>query len=298
MDAFGHRPVLVREATALLAPRPGGTYVDGTLGLGGHAEAILEAAGGPCRLIGFEWDDDAAERAERRLARFGAAVTVARASYAELGRVLDNLGVRAVDGLLLDLGVSSLQLDDASRGFSFTKEGPLDLRMSRRIATTAADLLADLDEGELERLFRELGEEPRARAVARALGRLPRAERRAMTTTRLAQIVSRVAFRGRIHPATRVFQALRIAVNRELDNLQTVLRVADDYLAAPGGRIAVISFHSLEDRIVKHALREKAREGRLTVLTRKPVRPDADEVRENPRSRSAKLRAAERTEAV
>ncbi len=299
MSAPFHAPVMAREVVDFLRPRPGGVYVDGTLGLGGHAEAVLDAAAGQCRLIGLDWDEEAAALAEERLARFGSAVTVVRASCAELGPVLDNLGVRAVDGLLLDLGVSSLQLDDASRGFSFSKEGPLDMRMSRRTGRTAAELLADLDEGELERIFRQYGEEPRARAIARALGKLPRRERLALgTTTAFAAFVARIARGGRLHPATRAFQGLRIAVNRELENLQKALRTADVYLAAPGGRIAVISFHSLEDRIVKNALRDGAKAGRWTVLTKKPLGPGDDERRANPRSRSAKLRAAERTEAA
>jgi len=295
----GHRPVLLKEVLDHLQPGRGGVFVDGTLGLGGHAEAILEAGAGRVRLIGFEWDDEAAARAEARLAPFGPAVTVVRGSYADLGPALDKLGVRAVDGLLLDLGVSSLQFDDASRGFSFSKDGPLDMRMSRRAGPTAAALLSTLGERELEPIFRRYGEEPRARAIARALGRLKGArsprERGPLESTRaLATLVARYARGGRIHPATRVFQALRIAVNDELGNLQRALGIADKYLAAPGGRIAVISFHSLEDRIVKHAFRDGAKEGRWRLVTRKPVRPGPDEVRENPRSRSAKLRVAER----
>jgi 16S rRNA (cytosine1402-N4)-methyltransferase len=294
-----HRPVLLKEVLDHLEPGRGGVFVDGTLGLGGHAEAILGAGGGRVRLIGFEWDDEAADRAERRLAPFGPAVTVVRGNYADLGPVLDKLGVQAVDGLLLDLGVSSLQIDDASRGFSFSKDGPLDMRMSRRTARTAAALLSTLGERELEQIFRRYGEEPRARVIARALGRLKGArsprERSPLESTRaLATLVARHARGGRIHPATRVFQALRIAVNDELGNLQRALGAADKYLAAPGGRIAVISFHSLEDRIVKHAFRDRAKEGRWRLITRKPVRPGPDEVRENPRSRSAKLRVAER----
>jgi 16S rRNA (cytosine1402-N4)-methyltransferase len=253
--------------------------------------------GGRARLIGIEWDSEAASRAEARLARFGGAATVVRDSYARLPAILDNLRITAVDGLLLDLGVSSIQFDDPSRGFGFTRDGPLDMRMSGH-GETAEELLRRLGEGELVRLFREYGEERRARTIARALWRA-RGERSRgdvfRSTRALAGFIEGlIGRRERIHPATRVFQALRIAVNRELDNLKDLLAVADTSLAAPGGRIVAISFHSLEDRIVKTAFRGKAREGILRVLTKKPVRPSRDEVLANPRSRSAKLRAAER----
>jgi len=290
-----HIPVLLKEAMEQLRPRAGGVYVDGTLGLGGHAERLLELTGGKARLIGLEWDDQAADRATERLRRFGDAVTVVRENYANLPAVLDKLKVSAIDGLLLDLGVSSLQLDDPSRGFSFQHEGPLDMRMSARTPKSAADLLRGLGERDLEKILREYGEERRPRALARALWS---ARGEASRSTRaLAEFVARIGGRtGRIHPATRVFQALRIAVNRELENLQILLQRADTVLAAPGGRIVVISFHSLEDRIVKHAFRDMARSGGLKILTKKPVTPERGEVLANPRSRSAKLRAAERTE--
>ncbi|MBI4565098.1 MAG: 16S rRNA (cytosine(1402)-N(4))-methyltransferase RsmH [Planctomycetes bacterium] len=296
-----HRPVLLRETLEYLRPRPGGVYVDATLGLGGHAEAILRAAEGTARLIGVEWDDEAADRAEARLKEFGAAVTVVRRNFAELDAILDALDVRAVDGLLFDLGVSSLQLDDPSRGFSFMADAPLDMRMSRMTVRTAAALLSTLGERELEQVFRQYGEEPRARALARALGRLRKVRfaesaNPLRSTRALAAFVARHARRGRVHPATRVFQALRIAVNDELENLKKALRNVDTHMAAPGGRIVVISFHSLEDRIVKTAFRERARAGLVRVLTRKPIRPSAEEIEVNPRARSARLRAAERTE--
>ncbi len=281
-----------------LRPRPGGVYVDGTLGLGGHAEKLLELTGGQARLIGIEWDDQAAALAEQRLSRFGSAATVVRDSYVHLPLILEKLDITAVDGLLLDLGVSSLQFNDASRGFSFIGDAPLDMRMSSRIGRTAADLLKSLGEKELENLFRQYGEERKARAIARALwtARGNRSRGDLFESTRaLGEFIKGLVGRhGRIHPATRVFQALRIAVNSELDNVKAIVETADKYLKSPGGRIVVISFHSLEDRIVKHTLRAKAKEGIVKILTKKPLEAERDEVRANPRSRSAKLRAAER----
>jgi 16S rRNA (cytosine1402-N4)-methyltransferase len=294
-----HIPVLLEEVVGLLEPRPGGVYVDGTLGLGGHSERLLERAGAGARIVGIEWDDDAAARAEERLRRHGDAVTVVRDSYARLPMILEKLGIQAVDGILLDLGASSLQLNDPSRGFSFTHDGPLDMRMSSHVGRTAAELLESLGEKELETLFRQYGEERKARAIARAVCRVrgDRSRGEVLRSTRaLAEFISGLVGRqGRIHPATRVFQALRIAVNSELENVKRIVQTADKVLRAPGGRIVVISFHSLEDRIVKHTFREKARAGLLRLLTKKPVRPGREETRANPRARSAKLRAAERT---
>ena len=296
---MAHEPVLLKEAMELLRPRPGGVYVDGTLGLGGHAERLLELTGGQARLIGIEWDDQAAGLAEQRLARFGSAATVVRDSYVRLPSILEKLDITAIDGLLLDLGVSSLQFNDASRGFSFMGDAALDMRMSSRVGATAADLLKTLGEKDLEKLFREYGEERRARTIARALwkARGDRSRRDLFESTRaLGEFIEGLIGRhGRIHPATRVFQALRIAVNHELDNVKAILESADKYLKSPGGRLVVISFHSLEDRIVKHTLRAKAKEGLVGILTKKPLEAGRDEVRSNPRSRSAKLRAAERT---
>ncbi len=273
-----------------LSLRPGAVVVDGTLGLGGHAEALLERG---ARVIGFEWDDAAADRAAERLKRFGDAITIARANYADLVPILDKLNVQAIDGLILDLGVSSLQLDDASRGFSWRFDAPLDMRMSRMLLRrTAADVLSSLGERDLERIFRQYGEERRARALARELWSR-RGEIARWTTRELGDFVERLIGRhGRIHPATRVFQALRIEVNRELDNLQSLLTIADKPMR-DGGRLAVISFHSLEDRIVKHGLRGNPA---WRVLTKKPIRSARAEVLANPRSRSAKLRVAERVE--
>ncbi len=262
-------------------------YLDCTLGLGGHAEAILGAGG---RVVGIEWDDAAADRA---VARLGAAVPVVRDNYANLPTILEKLDLAVVDGFLLDLGASSLQFDTASRGFSLRREGPLDLRMSPRIRRTAGDLLRSLGEGDLERIFRDYGEEPRARRIARAV-----AEARGKpgsdilgTTRALAEFVERLIGRhGRTHPATRVFQALRIAVNDELENLKKFLDVFDKYLGS-GGRACVISFHSLEDRLVKRSFVAKTG---MRIVTKKPVRPSRAEVLANPRARSAKLRCIEK----
>jgi len=274
----------------LLGPRPGGVYVDGTLGLGGHAEAIQRAGG---RVVGIEWDDDAADRAAERL---GPSATVVRDSYANLPAILEKLNQPVVDGILLDLGASSLQLDTASRGFSFRLEGPLDMRMSPRGRGTAADLLRSCGERELERILRDYGEEPKARKIAAAVVR-SRGERGRdilETTRALGEFVERLVGRhGRTHPATRVFQALRIAVNDELGNLKKFLEVFDRYLRT-GARCCVISFHSLEDRLVKRAFRAKET---VKPVTKKPVRPARPEVLENPRARSAKLRCVERVAA-
>lgn len=284
-----HQPVLLNEVIALLRPRPGGLYVDGTLGLGGHAEAVAKTG---ARVLGVEWDDDSAARAAERL---GPSAEVVRDSYANLPAILESRNITVVDGILLDLGVSSPQFDTASRGFSFLREGPLDMRMSPRIQRTAADLLRTSGERELERIFREYGEEPRARRIAAAVveSRGNRGGDILGSTRVLAEFVERLIGRhGRIHPATRVFQALRIAVNDELGNLKKFLENFDKYLG-PGARCAIISFHSLEDRLVKWSFREKAKEG-LRIVTKKPVRAGREEVLQNPRSRSAKLRAVEK----
>jgi len=264
--------------------------VDATLGLGGHAEQIVNRGG---RVVGIEWDDDAAARAAERL---GPSVTIVRDSYANLPLILEKLKLAVVDGLLLDLGVSSLQFDTASRGFSFQREGPLDMRMSPQIPRTARELIQGSGERELESIFREFGEEPRARRIAAAIVRARGGTGGDIleSTRALGDFVERLLGRhGRIHPATRVFQALRIAVNGELENLKKFLEVFDKYLGS-GARCAVISFHSLEDRLVKRAFKEKAAGGGMRIVTKKPVRAAREEVLENPRARSAKLRVIEK----
>lgn len=290
----GHVPVLLDRVVEFLDPRPGRTIVDGTVGGGGHAEALLERG---ATVIGVDRDAAAIEHARARLGRFGDRFRTVRASFADFEAIFGQTERPQADGFLLDLGISSLQLDDPSRGFAFSSDGPLDMRMDVRDPRTAGDLLNALDEGELADLFRRYGEERRARRIARAIVRARKERRGAPWKTReLVDLILRAAPRqprSRVHPATRVFQALRIAVNRELDHLSAFLQAFDNYLRE-GGRVVVVSFHSLEDRLVKTAFRAKERAGRLRVLTRKPVRPDAAEIAANPRARSARLRAASR----
>ncbi len=264
--------------------------MDATVGLGGHAEAILERILPGGRLIGLDRDPEAIAVARRRLSRFQGAFQLVQADFAHLREVLQDLGIAQVQGVLMDLGVSALQLTSPHRGFSFSLPGPLDMRMDPSSPVTAADLVNRLSEPELADLLRRYGEEPFARRIARAIVR-----RRPIHTTQelreaVVQAVPRRAWPRRIDVATRTFQALRIAVNRELEALEQALPQAVEVLS-PGGRLVVISFHSLEDRIVKHFLR---RTGGLRVLTPKPVRPSREEVRHNPRARSARLRAAEK----
>jgi 16S rRNA (cytosine1402-N4)-methyltransferase len=285
--------VLVDEVVALLAPSRGGLFVDCTVGLGGHAAALLEA--GADRLLGLDRDAEALALAAARLAPWGDRVELVHADYRRLAEVLAARGIDRVAGVLADLGVSSFQLEAQGRGFSFRRDEPLDMRMDRSAGPTAADLLAAIDERELADVISRYGEERHARRIARAIVRA-RASGPIRTTGELAAVVRRAAGgrRGRIDPATRTFQALRIHVNRELEGLDAAVRAMAGALA-PGGRLAVIAFHSLEDRPVKHTLAALAREGRVRLLTRRPVRPGPAERARNPRARSARLRAAERT---
>ena len=282
----GHASVLLAESLELLAVKPGGLYVDGTVGLGGHAAAILEKSGPHGRLLGFDRDEQALAAAAERLAPFGARARLAHADYRDVPRAL---GPQKADGILLDLGVSSLQLDDPARGFSFRAEGPLDMRMDQSRGESAADVVNRTREDELADIIYRFGEERASRRIARAIVEARRLSR-LRTTTELAAVVRRAAGRGRpgLDPATRTFQALRIHVNRELDGLGAALRALASCLA-PGGRLAVIAFHSLEDREVKQTFRALGREG-FVVLTRRPIRPGLDEVGRNPRARSARLR--------
>ena len=288
-----HVPVLRAEVLALLQPGPGGRYLDATVGLGGHAEAILRASEPDGTLLGIDRDAEALETAARRLASFGQRVTLIRGRYEKLSVLVEDVG--AFDGVLFDLGASALQFDTAERGFSFGREGPLDMRMDRRAGDTAADLIARLPERELADLIFRWGEERGSRRIARAI---VEARRRApiATTTALAEVVARAIPRARwprhIHPATRTFQALRIAVNEELTELGRALEDAAALLR-PGGRLAAISFHSLEDRIVKQTWRRLEASGQVRILTKRPVAPGEAEVAANPRARSAKLRALE-----
>ena len=278
-----HDPVMVREVIGFLGGR--GTVVDMTLGAGGHAEALLAA--GVDRLVGVDRDPSALALARERLAGFGDRFRPIRARFSEIDEVAVD---GTVDGVLYDLGVSSMQLDRAERGFSFREDGPLDMRMGDE-GPTAADLVNNLPESELADLIFEYGQEPKSRRIANAIVRA-RSRSQIETTDQLTGIVVGAVGRrpGGPHPARRTFQALRIAVNRELEELAASLPQAADLLA-PGGRVVVIAYHSLEDRVAKHTFRD---DERLAILTKKPLQPSADEVRENPRARSAKLRAAER----
>ncbi len=292
-DDQAHIPVMADEVLACLAPVSGGLYVDATLGLGGHAAAILDVSAPAGRVIGFEWDAQAAGIARRRLAQYGDRLTVIPRSYAELDAALVEAGIAEVDGILVDLGVSSLQLDKRERGFSFQGNAPLDMRMDQRQGITAADLLARAREEELADIFYHYGEERQARRIAAYICE-KRGEEPIRTTARLAALVAKAVPKrfhpDKIHVATRVFQALRIAVNRELDNLHRLLTSGPNLLR-PGGRFCAISFHSLEDRMVKQAFQK---DDRLERISRKPVRPRPEEVRDNPRARSATLRCARR----
>lgn len=285
---------MVAEVISLLVPARGGVYVDCTAGLGGHTAALLDA--GASRVIALDRDPDALALARERLAAFEDRVEFVHSDYRQLGRALDDRGVTAVDGMLADLGVSSMQLDAEGRGFSFRRDEPLDMRMDRSQGLTLAELLLDVDEEDLANVIFQFGEERHSRRIARAIVR-ERSTRAIDTTGALADIVRRsTPVRGyqRIDPATRTFQALRIWVNRELEGLDTFLEDAARRLAA-GARLAVITFHSLEDRIVKHTFRGiAAASDAWQVLTRKPVIPGDEEVARNPRARSAKLRAIER----
>lgn len=295
-----HAPVLLSETVAFLDPSRGGTFVDCTLGLGGHAAALLEA--GAARVIGIDRDAGAIEVARERLAPWGDRVVLAHADYRELTSVLARLGVGPVDGALADLGVSSMQLDEPSRGFSFRADGPLDMRMDVSRGATAAEMLAEVEEQDLADVIFRFGEDRKSRRIARAIV-AAREEAPIETTARLASIVRRAAGGGvyqRIDPATRTFQALRIWVNRELEGLDAFVVDAVRALRL-GGRLVIIAFHSLEDRIVKHTARVLAKgdgllrsEGLVRVLTKKPVVAGQAERDVNPRSRSAKLRAVER----
>jgi 16S rRNA (cytosine1402-N4)-methyltransferase len=289
-----HAPVLVSETLALLAPERGGLFVDCTVGLGGHSQALLEA--GATRVLGLDRDRDALALAAEVLAPFGDRVELVHADYRDLDRVLDGRGIERIAGALADLGVSSMQLGAEGRGFSFQRDEPLDMRMDRSRPPTAADLLAEVDEEELANVIFEYGEERYSRRIARAIVQA-RGVAPVATTGQLARIVRRaipVRGRQRIDPATRTFQALRIRVNRELDGLDAFLVAAARRLVA-GGRLAVIAFHSLEDRIVKHTFRAFAQaEMAIRILTKRPIEAGDDEVARNPRARSAKLRAIER----
>jgi 16S rRNA (cytosine1402-N4)-methyltransferase len=304
-DFIYHRSVLEREVVELLEPRRGALIVDGTCGGGGHTEALLESG---ADVLALDQDPDAVQHVSEHLERFGTQVTVRQANFRDAAEILDELGIRTIDGVLLDLGVSSRQLENAARGFSLVRNGPLDMRMDPRIELTAAAIVNEYSAEQLTRLFRELGEEPAARRIASLIVKMRKISPFHETLPLVRAIEKVVGRHGRRHPATQVFQALRMEVNDELGALGEGLRVLTARLK-PGGRIAVIAFHSLEDRIVKNFFRDHSREWLnrlewpaprrnpdydLKLVTPKPVEPNEDERRANPRSRSAKLRVAEK----
>lgn len=308
---WGHRPVLLEKCIAGLALRPDGIYVDGTLGRAGHSVEIAKRLTSG-RLIGIDRDGDAIEKARERLLPYRKCVTLVRGNFAELAHILDELSVEKVDGILCDLGVSSPQLDDGARGFSYRYDAPLDMRMDRDAPLTAREIVNTWDEKELRRVFSSYGEERYSAHIARAIVRA-REKAPIETTLALSDLICGAmpasARREKQHPAKRVFQALRIAVNDELDALEPLVRGAAQCLTC-GGRLCVITFHSLEDRIIKQTIKELARGctcppdfpvcvcGKHPILepvTRKPVLPSDEEVSDNPRARSAKLRIAQRT---
>lgn len=306
-----HVPVMTREVLAALAVRPGGRYVDCTVGSGGHAQAILEAASPGGSLVGVDLDPGALEVARERLEGFGEAVHLVEGNFRQVGEICRDMDFAPVHGVLFDLGMSSFQVEEEERGFSFQREGPLDMRFSRREAPTAADIVNGYSEEELAELLRRYGEQPQSRRIARRIVEM----RPLSTTTQLAKAIEQAVGRGarnKSHPATRTFQALRIAVNQELENLAAALPQAHGLLGF-GGRIAVISYHSLEDRLVKEYLQRESRDcvcppgtpvcicghrATLRLVTRGAVKPSQEEITANPRSRSARLRAAERPDAA
>lgn len=304
-DFTYHRPVLVRESVELLAPRAGSLVVDGTCGGGGHTAEILRTG---ADVLALDQDPDAIAFAGEKLGDYGGRVTFVQANFREAGKVLDELGIVGIGGALLDLGVSSRQLENASRGFSVVRQGPLDMRMDPRREITAATIINSYTEEDLTRIFRELGEEPAARRIASQLVK-QRKTSPFQDTMQLAKAIEKIVWRhGRRHPATQVFQALRMEVNDELGALEDGLRALTKRLES-GARIAVITFHSLEDRIVKNFFRDRSREWLdrpewpeprrnpdfiFRLVTDKPVEPGENEQRTNPRSRSAKLRVAEK----
>ena len=303
-----HMPVLGQKAAEFLNPREGGIYVDATFGAGGYSRAILDTQG--TRVIGIDRDRSAIMGGFALVDQSAGRLTLVEDRFSNLARICDSQGAPRVDGVVMDVGVSSMQLDEAARGFSFRNDGPLDMRMGHEGAT-AADVIAKASETELADIIHIFGEERHARAVARAVV-AARRQAPVATTRALSEIVARVVRGkpGEIHPATRTFQALRVFVNQELEELHLALAAAERVLK-PGGRLVVVSFHSLEDRIAKNFLVERAKSGggsrhqpeiarlppSFIVLTRRPVAPDEDEIKANPRARSAKLRAAARTDA-
>ena len=286
-----HLPALVKEAIKVLNPIPGGTYVDATIGPGGHSEEILTLIGTGGKLIGIDRDNEALRTAQERLS--DKRVILRKGSFSDMEKLLKKDGITEVDGILFDLGISMIQMKDIERGFSFISDKRMDMRMDKEQSLSAWDVVNRYPANKLERILREFGEERLSRKISEAIVRKRRIKP-IDTCSELSEIVERVyGRRGRVHPATKTFQALRIEVNKELDELQKGLDASVRILKR-GGRLCVISYHSLEDRIVKHFIARSSKEGSLKVITKKPLTPGSEEIRSNPSSRSAKLRAAER----
>ena len=291
-----HEPVLLNETIRILDPKPGEFFIDGTLGGGGHSRAILERVGAAGMLLGTDWDNDAVLRFEKENKSHGKRVLVRNANYRQIPDILKKEKLPHADGLLLDLGFSSDQIESAEKGFSFQYEGPLDMRYAKE-GETAAEVVNGLKEEELADIFWKFGDERFSRQIAKRIVE-ERRKKRILTTTRLAEVVVSAfpaRFRnGKVNPATKVFQALRIYVNREFENIESTLGNLNECVKS-GGRVAVISFHSSEDRIVKRRFNELVKAGRAKSLMKKPIAPTRDEIKRNPRSRSAKLRAIQLT---
>ena len=305
-ERFPHQPVLYQEVLDALAPMSGGVYLDGTIGAGGHAEGLLKASAPQGRLLGLDLDPEALTIARQRLSNFQERAVIRLSSYQKAPEILREIGWQAVNGILLDLGISSMQIDRPERGFSFREDGPLDMRFNQKDGLTAADLVNRLSEEELADIIWKFGEDRYSRRIARTIIQT----RPIQTTSKLAEVIKNAVPRStsHIHPATRTFQALRIATNKELETLSSALSGLIGCLS-PGGRIAVISFHSLEDRIIKNFFRRESKDcicppgqpvctcehiASLKILTKKPVRPTEQETQSNPRASSAKLRVAEK----
>lgn len=296
MPPIFHIPVMLNEVINYLAPQKGGIYVDGTIGLGGHAEAILRHISPQGRLIGIDRDAKSLAQAKQHLMRFLDQCDFIQDDYRHTAQILQKLDISNIDGILLDLGLSSFQLNDPQRGFSFQVEGPLDMRMNQEQTLSAYELVNSLSEKDMASILNGFGEERFSQRIARGII-MSRAQKPIQTTTQLRWVILKslpLSYqRQRIDPATRTFQALRIAVNRELEALQDFLDRCTDYLK-PGGRLLIIAFHSLEDRMVKQKLKALEQEGQLKLIVKKPLQPSENEIHHNPRARSARLRIAER----
>lgn len=288
---IGHIPVMVKEVIEVLSPKTGGVYIDATVGLGGHTLEILKYIGPEGKIIGFDRDMETLNIARQRIS--DGRVVLKKALFSEIKGILKEEGIAGVDGMLFDFGISMLQVKDMERAFSFSSEYPLDMRMDRSKGITAEEIINTYPAHELERILREYGEERLAEKIARAIVS-KRKEGRIRSCKELADLVSKVyGRRGKIHPATRTFQALRIAVNNEINEIKEGLQNSIDLLRS-GGRLCTISYHSIEDRIVKNFMKDSERKGLLRILTKKPLTPRHEEIKSNPASRSAKLRGAER----